>query len=69
MAFLFFTCPNTRQRAPTSITLDLESLRARWSDTFKVHCSLCGEVHEMSVRETYVDSALHDATDRLRQVI
>jgi hypothetical protein len=69
MAVLFFTCPDTGQRAPTGVDTDLESLRATWSEKLKVHCSLCGKVHEMSVRETYVDSALHDATDRLRRVI
>jgi hypothetical protein len=69
MAVLFFTCPDTGQRAPTGVDTDLESLRVTWSEKLKVHCSLCGKVHEMSVRETYVDSALHDATDRLRRVI
>jgi transcription elongation factor Elf1 len=69
MAVLFFTCPNTRQRAPTGIETDVQSLRATWSERVKIHCSLCGGVHEMSVRETFVDSALLDATDRMRRVI
>lgn len=69
MAVLSFTCPNTRRRAPTNIATDVKSLRAAWSEKLKVHCSLCGEVHEMSVRETFVDSALHDATDRLGRLI
>ena len=66
MAVLFFTCPNTQRRAPTNNETDVKSLRAAWSEQLKVHCSLCGEVHEMSVRETFVDNALHDATDRSR---
>lgn len=69
MAVLFFTCPNTQRRAPTNIETDVKSLRAAWSGKLKVNCSLCGEMHEMSVRETFVDSALHDATDRLRGLI
>jgi hypothetical protein len=69
MAILFFTCPNTRQRAPTGIETDVQSLRATWSERLKVNCSLCGEVHEMTVRETFVDSALLDATDRMRRMI
>jgi hypothetical protein len=69
MAILFFTCPNTRQRAPTGIETDVKNLRATWSERLKIHCSLCGEVHEMTVRETYVDSALLDATDRMRRMI
>jgi transcription elongation factor Elf1 len=68
MAVLFFTCPNTGRRAPTGINTDPQSLRAAWSEKLEVHCSLCGKVHEMSVRETYVDSVLHDASDRLRSV-
>jgi hypothetical protein len=66
MAVLFFTCPNTRRRAPTTIETDVKSLRAAWSEKLKVLCSLCGEMHEMSVREVFVESALHDATDRLQ---
>ena len=69
MAILFFTCPNTRQRAPTGIEMDVQSLRTTWSKKLEVKCSLCGEVHEMTVRETYVDSALLDATDRTRRMI
>jgi hypothetical protein len=69
VAVLFFTCPNTRQRAPTGIETDVHSLRATWSERIKIPCSLCGKVHEMSVRETFVDSALLDATDRMRRMI
>jgi hypothetical protein len=69
MAFLLFTCPNTRRRAPTSIEMNVASLHATWSQLLKVHCSLCGEVHEISVSETFVDSALHDATDRARGLV
>jgi hypothetical protein len=53
MASLFFTCPTTHQQAPTSIETDVQSLRAAWKATFNVKCPHCGEVHEISVRETY----------------
>jgi transcription elongation factor Elf1 len=69
MGVLSFTCPNTQRRALTNIETNVKSLRAVWSEMLKVNCSLCGEVHEMSVRETFVDSALHEATDRLRRLI
>ncbi len=36
MAFLNFTCPETRQQAPTSIGMDAASLRAAWSKTINV---------------------------------
>ena len=34
----------------------------------KVNCPHCGEMHEISVRETYINGALQDATDRLRNI-
>ena len=65
MAQLLFTCPKTRRQAPTGIETDVQSLRAAWSKTLKVQCPRCGEMHEISVRETYINGALHDVTDRL----
>jgi hypothetical protein len=69
MPALFFTCPKTQKRASTGVETDVDSLRASWSDVLEVRCPFCGEVHKMSVRETFIDSALHDATDRSRQAI
>jgi len=67
MSSLLFTCPTTRRQAPTGVGTDVQSLRAAWSKKLKVHCSHCGKVHEISVREIYIEGALHDAADRLRQ--
>jgi hypothetical protein len=53
MASLFFTCPTTHRRAPTGIETDVQSLQAAWKATLKVKCPHCGEVHKISVRETY----------------
>src|SRR5258708_21466233 len=58
MSSLFFTCPTTRQQAPTGIETDVQSLRAAWKATLNVKCPHCGEVHEISVRETYINGAL-----------
>ena len=58
MASLFFTCPTTHQQAPTAIDTDVQSLRAAWKATLNVKCPHCGEVHEISVRETYINGAL-----------
>jgi hypothetical protein len=55
MASLFFTCPTTHQQAPTGIETDVQSLRAAWEATLNVKCPHCGEVHEISVRETYIN--------------
>jgi hypothetical protein len=69
MASLLFVCPNTNQQAPTGIETDVQSLRASWKATLKVNCPYCGEVHEISVRETYINGALSDAAGRLPHVI
>jgi hypothetical protein len=66
MAPLLFTCPNTKQRASTGIEMDVESLRAAWSEMIKVQCPHCGKMHEVSVRETYINGALDDALERKR---
>jgi hypothetical protein len=69
MAELLYTCPKTRQRASTGIETDVQSLRAAWKTDLRINCSLCGEVHEISIRETFIKGALHEATDRLRHVV
>jgi phage FluMu protein Com len=36
----------------------VQSLRAAWKATLNVKCPHCGKVHEISVRETYINGAL-----------
>jgi hypothetical protein len=67
MASLLFTCPQTHQKVPTGVETDVQSLRA-WKATLKVDCPCCGAVHEIAVREAYLDSAMLAATDRLDRV-
>jgi hypothetical protein len=69
MSLLLFTCPNTHHRASTGIETSVESLRDCWRRTVKVDCPYCGRRHNISVRKTYVDAALHDAVDRLQERI
>ena len=65
MAPLLFACPKTNQQAPTGIETDVQSLSASWRATLKVTCPHCGDVHDISVRETYINRVLEDARDRL----
>ena len=67
MPALLFTCPNTNKRAPTTIQTDVESLRASWTKKLTINCSLCGQVHELSVRETYTDAIMADAIEVFRR--
>jgi hypothetical protein len=66
MPAIFFTCPSTNQRAATGIQTDVQSLRACWSETVTVNCSLCGGLHKFAVCELYTESILRDATDTFR---
>jgi transcription elongation factor Elf1 len=58
MAELHFTCPNTHARASSGIKTDAATLKETWSKKIAVKCPLCGNVHELSVRETYINDAL-----------
>jgi hypothetical protein len=69
MALLSFTCPKTFKRAPTGIETDVQSLRAVWRATLTVHCPHCGKLHEMFVREVYIDEVLQDAVGQSRRAI
>jgi hypothetical protein len=62
MASLLFTCPTTHQQAPTGIETDVKSLQKTWKARLKVDCPYCGEVHEISVRETYIDGVMRNST-------
>jgi hypothetical protein len=64
VANLLFVCPTTSQLAPTGVDTDVQSLRAAWSKKLKVQCPHCGQEHELSVRETFIEGALRDASER-----
>jgi len=63
---LLVPCPRTGRQVLTGIETDVQSLRASWKRMLTVDCPHCGEVHELSVREAYLGSALTDAGERSR---
>ena len=65
MASLFFICPKTRHKAPTGIETDAKSLQAAWTGMMKVDCPHCHEVHDISVRDTYIEIVAKEDSDRL----
>jgi hypothetical protein len=69
MAPLLFICPKTNQEAPTGIETDAQSLRASWKAMLRVNCPHCGKVHQISVREMYIEGTLGAAFNRLRPAI
>jgi hypothetical protein len=66
---LLFVCPKTCKRVPTGIETDAQSLQVAWKETLKVKCPYCSEMHEISVREAYINGALSDGVDGLCRVI
>ena len=66
VAMLLFTCPNTNRKAPTGVEMDVQGLRAQWKARLKLDCPYCSDVHDICVREVYVNGAL-DNLDRPRR--
>jgi hypothetical protein len=61
VAKLLFTCPNTNRKAPTGVEMDVQGLRAQWKARLKLDCPYCSDVHDICVREVYVNIS----TDRV----
>jgi hypothetical protein len=57
---LTFICPKTKERAPTRVEADVRTLRASWKSRLRVKCPCCGGVHEISVRDAYLNAAIDD---------
>ena len=47
---------------------DAASLRDTWSMTLNVNCPHCGQMHAVSVRETYIDAAIRNVSEIARRV-
>ena len=60
---LTFTCPKTKKRTPTRVEADARTLRASWKSRLLVKCPSCGGLHEISVRDAYLNGAV-DAVGR-----
>jgi hypothetical protein len=60
---LSFPCPNTNRQVPTDIATDARSLALSWRRRATVECPHCRQLHEISVRETYINRALEDAVN------
>jgi hypothetical protein len=38
--------------------MDVPGLRAHWNSTLRLDCPHCGDVHDIAVRQVYMDAAL-----------
>jgi hypothetical protein len=58
VAVLHFTCPKTNRRTPTGVEMDVQSLRAHWRSTLRCDCPHCHDVHDICVRDVYLNGAV-----------
>ena len=68
VASLLFTCPNTSRKLSTGVEMDVPGLRAHWNSTLRVDCPHCRDVHDISVRQVYMDAAL-EGLDQSRLIL
>jgi hypothetical protein len=66
VACLLFTCPNTNRKMPTGVEMDVQGLRAHWRSTLKLDCPHCDDVHDICVRDVYLNGAVENL-DQLRR--
>jgi hypothetical protein len=67
MPELEIACPKTQLRVPTGIARNVESLVLTWALKLEVKCPHCGEEHEITVREAYLDGVLRAALSKRRR--
>jgi hypothetical protein len=65
---LTFMCPKTKRRAPTRVRADVQTLRDSLKSTLHVKCR-CGEVHDISVRDAYLNANLDVQEGPVRQPV
>jgi hypothetical protein len=58
MPEMLVTCPTTKRQLSTGIHTDVKSLQKSWKKVLKVNCQLCGEIHEVPVRQAYLEGEL-----------
>lgn len=68
VASLLFTCPNTSRKLSTGVEMDVPGLRAHWNSTLRLDCPHCRDVHDISVRQVYMDAAL-EGLDQSRLIL
>jgi hypothetical protein len=68
VASLLFTCPNTSRKLSTGVEMDVPGLRAHWNSTLRLDCPHCRGVHDISVRQVYMDAAL-EGLDQSRLIL
>ena len=58
MGPLLVQCPNTFALINTGVETDAASLAVAWSSALRLDCPHCNEVHEVRVREAYLQDVM-----------
>jgi hypothetical protein len=56
--FLTFKCPTTHQQCECDVTTDAANLAKVWRLTKDIKCRICGEMHKIKIRETFLDMVI-----------
>lgn len=55
--FLTFLCPNTHQQCESNVATDAANLAKIWKMTKDIKCKICGEMHQVKIRDAFLDMA------------
>jgi hypothetical protein len=64
MGALVFECPKTNRLFRSDIHTDLESLKKVRHLRARIHCPICHEVHELTVKHSQVEDDLAEGGAR-----
>lgn len=56
--FLTFICPATNQQCECDVATDAATLAKVWKMTKDIKCRICGEMHQIIIREAFIDMAM-----------
>jgi predicted RNA-binding Zn-ribbon protein involved in translation (DUF1610 family) len=57
MEHLYFVCPATGREIDAGIATELETLLRIRGEKVRMHCPVCGQEHEWTVRDANLDAA------------
>jgi len=56
--FLMFRCPTTNRQCKCDVTTDAANLAKVWKMTKDIKCRICGEMHQIKIRDAFLDMAM-----------
>jgi hypothetical protein len=56
--FLMFRCPATNRQCECDVATDPANLAKAWKTTKHIKYRICGEMHQIKIREAFVDMAM-----------